>query len=995
MPESTLQRPNRQAKRRDRWMLGWVIMLGALATGAGMHLAWTHRESVERRELLAAAREIEVNLSRQAGAVESFVETVAAFIESSVEVSRAEFESFAGRTAGRWPGLVAVEWQAWVPRAQRAEFEARMSRDLPGFQIVERDAQGRFVPAADRDVHLPIAHVFSTGTTMTRPGLDLAASREWFEAKLAAISAPHAMASPPFGILDATGRGVGEGFSISDAVLTAGTGPARERLRGFVSAVFAYRGMIRAAMGGTRVDRLRVTVRDSAEVAPIFFSWQAGDDAGTAAQEGMRVDSSIAVAGRTWEIAVSPGPGLVTPVVRALPWLILAAGLAATLGCAVAAAWRLRLRGERAVRAAERFAIERRFRDVVDRMSNAVLVVRATGGDDRGIAVVEVNDAAKGLLESGAAVAAGRTLGELLPGTAATALVAAVEHVRRTGELRRVEGLQVPRGGGVRQLEGVVFRVGDGDEICAVLQDLTELKETECALRDARDELDLALDVSRVGLWSWDMAAKSIGLDARCARLFGLAEAGTVDEIAITSRVHPEDMKVVRDEIDRAVREMRSYEVEYRFTLPDGTLRYLCTRARPVKEGPRAVNRIVGCTWDVTERRRMEEHLRRTQRLESLGTLAGGVAHDLNNALAPVTMGLDLLKRRLTDDAEAVDSIKLMQTSVRRASSIVRQLIAFKRGAGESKQPAPAHPKRILEVLGTTLVESFPKEISVLIEPASLDLPRIVADEREAHQVLLNLCVNARDAMTEGGRLVVSCEGLDLGSANQSLFPDLRPGAYVMFTVTDSGRGISSDIRHRVFDPFFTTKEVGKGSGLGLSTALGIVKAHRGSIQFESREGAGTTFRVAFPTFADDEPAKTVPVVEIKAASGASRAPQLLLVDDEVQVRELARRALEQSGFKVLTAGNGREAVELFTQHLQGVDAVVMDLLMPVMNGAAATAAIKRLRPDVPIVGASGFATDALVEEAKAAGITTFLPKPFTVSILVEAVRAAMAKKTG
>lgn len=980
---------------RDSLMLISVVVVGLTATGLGMWLAWGHLDSVMDRRLGEAAREVETQLSREAAAVETFVETVAAFVESSQEVTKIEFDSFVGRTAGRWPGLVAVEWQAWVPAEKRAGFEAAMQADQPGFRIVERDGGGRLVPVATRPVHLPVVHVFNMGVSTSHPGLDLAASREWFEAKIAAIPAPHAVASPSFGIVTSDGRGIGEGFSISDSVLASGTGPARERLQGFVSAVFAYRPLIRAATAGTGIERLHVTVRDAVEISPVYFSWEVGE-----AEHGpdttRRVVSTVEMAGRTWEVTIAPRPELFAGLVPDMPWYVLGFGFLATAVCGVGLCWRQRAQRERESQVGERVGIERRFHDIVDRMSGAVIVVRA-GAAAAPFPVVEFNAPAAGLIGRPRETIVGRPLGEVLSGAADSGLLAALERVRATGEVQHLASLNLIQGDRIRHLAGAVFRVGRGAEMCAVLQDLTELKTAESALREARDELELALDVSRVGLWSWDIAQRSLRLDVRCARLYGLEGTDVVDDAVVTSRIHPEDLKLIREEVERALSEMRSYEVEYRFTLADGTLRFLCSRARPVREPGGSGTKIVGCSWDVTERRRMEEHLRRTQRLESLGTLAGGVAHDLNNALAPVTMGLDLLKRRVLADSEAVESIKLMQTSVRRASSIVRQLIAFKRGAGESKVPSPVHPKRVLELLGTTLVESFPKEISVLIEPASLDLPRIVADEREVHQVLLNLCVNARDAMPDGGRLVVSCEGLELGAANQSQFPELRPGAYVLFCVADTGSGISPEIRHRVFDPFFTTKEVGKGSGLGLSTALGIVRAHRGGIQFESREGVGSTFRVLFPVFVDDEPSRTVPVVALATVAGEpARVSCLLLVDDEAQVRELARRALEQSGFKVMTAGNGREAVELFAQHVQAVDAVIMDLLMPVMNGAAATAAIKRIRPDIPIVGASGFATDALIDEAKAAGITTFLPKPFTVTILVEAVRAAMAqKKTG
>ncbi len=979
----------RAHRLRDGVSIAIVAAIALAVSGLITALAWAHREGVYQRGLSEAVREIEHNLARQAGGVQAFVETVAAFVESSTHVSKAEFDSFMMRTAGLWPGLVAVEWQAWVPEDRLAAFERTMRQEHAEYAVFEYDATGGRMPVGSRDVHLPVVHAYSPGGMAEEPGFDLAANREWLEYKLAAVDTTEAMASPPFGIVGRGGRGLGEGFAVNDVVLIPGAAPVRERIRGFVSAVFAFRPMIDAAMSGTRIHKLHVSVRDLAADMPVYFSWTEGGSS-RAALEDLRATSVIEVVGRRWEILVEPNPELFTGVVLGLPWLVLTAGLLTTVAIVLAMVWRQRIQLEREREAAGRLEIERRFRDVVDRMSGAVFVLRGDA-DGGGLRIVEINAAACGLAGCPCETAAGREFSEVLPGAAAAGLLEALERVRQGGEPQQLELVELVRDGETRHVSAIVFRVGRTGEICAVLHDLTPLKAVESALREARDELELALDVSRVGLWSMDVATRRVRLDSRCLRLFGTGD-DVAEESVLAARVHPEDMKVVHEEMERAVREMRAYEVEYRYTLPDGTLRYLCSRGRPVRGSGTA--KIVGCSWDVTERRRMEEHLRRTQRLESLGTLAGGVAHDLNNALAPVTMGLDLLRRRLSDDPEAAESIKLMQASVRRASAIVRQLIAFKRGAGDNRPQAPAHPKRILEVLGTTLVETLPKEISILIEPASLDLPRVVADEREAHQVLLNLCVNARDAMPRGGRLVVTCEGLEVGPANHEHYPELRAGNHVVFSIADNGTGIPAGIRDRVFDPFFTTKEVGKGSGLGLSTALGIVKAHRGTIQFESREGTGTTFRVILPALSDDEPVRILPAVPPKPpGEAAARVPCLLLVDDEAQVRELSRRALEQSGFKVITAGNGREAVERFAEKVQSIDAVVMDLLMPVMNGAAATAAIKRIRPDVPIVGASGFATDALVDEAKRAGISTFLPKPFTVNVLVEAVRAAMAAK--
>jgi nitrogen-specific signal transduction histidine kinase/CheY-like chemotaxis protein len=404
----------------------------------------------------------------------------------------------------------------------------------------------------------------------------------------------------------------------------------------------------------------------------------------------------------------------------------------------------------------------------------------------------------------------------------------------------------------------------------------------------------------------------------------------------------------------------------------------------------------VGCTWDVTERVRTEEHRQRAQRLASVGTLAGGMAHDLNNALAPIAMGLDLLVRHGRPDARASETIATMVESVRRAAAIVAQLVTFTRGGDGRAVATPV--QRALDELRAVLEETFPESIRIRIDAASAALPLVRIDFAQLQHVLLNLCVNARDAMPRGGSLEITCEAIDIDAARQAAaYPELKPGMHVAVHVADTGGGIAPEIRDCIFDPFFTTKPVGHGSGLGLSTALGVVRAQGGAIRFESREGAGTRFTVLLPAAdAGDKPIP--PAGEMAGASEVTpprslRGSTVLVVDDEPAVREVVRRGLEMEGVRVLVASDGAEAVAMFARCREVIDVVLMDLLMPVMNGAMATAAIRRVRADAIVIAASGYATDAVVNEARKLGVSGFLTKPYEMAALLAALDAAIAKR--
>lgn len=380
---------------------------------------------------------------------------------------------------------------------------------------------------------------------------------------------------------------------------------------------------------------------------------------------------------------------------------------------------------------------------------------------------------------------------------------------------------------------------------------------------------------------------------------------------------------------------------------------------------------------DVTEKKRIETALLRSQRLESLGTLAGGIAHDLNNILSPLTISTFLLRPKVSD-ASGQETLDTMEEVVERGSQLVKQVLSFARGAEGER--LPIHPKHVLREVAGILKETFPKSINVkysVTEP----VPAVLGNATQLHQVLMNLCVNARDAMPEGGELEIKLEGVRLDRHDRQHSPDAKPGQYVLISVQDTGTGIPPKIIDKIFDPFFTTKEPGKGTGLGLSTSLGIVRSHGGFINVYSEPGSGTVFNVYLPAL--DAKVEAVERVE-QPEPPTGNGELILLVDDEEPVRRITRGMLEAFNYRVLTASDGQQACALYRENRDGISAVLTDMMMPVMDGTAIIAELRRLNPQLPIIASSGLAETVKEQQARSLGAQMFLPKPYTATRLLE-----------
>jgi nitrogen-specific signal transduction histidine kinase/CheY-like chemotaxis protein len=391
---------------------------------------------------------------------------------------------------------------------------------------------------------------------------------------------------------------------------------------------------------------------------------------------------------------------------------------------------------------------------------------------------------------------------------------------------------------------------------------------------------------------------------------------------------------------------------------------------------------VVSVAADITEKKQMSERMLRNQRIESLGTLSGGVAHDLNNALAPILVGLDLLRTRYPRESELIDT---MESSGRRGADMLRQLLTFAKGVDGER--IALQPANLLDEVAKIIRGTFPKNIIIRIDYPE-DVEAIRGDSTQLHQVLLNLCLNARDAMARGGTLTLAVANADIGAEEADLIHGARPGRYVEMSIRDTGMGIPAAQIERIFEPFFTTKSPDQGTGLGLSTVLGIMKSHGGFVRVESGVGSGSTFSVYIPAIvpgAVEERQEPAPTTAALQGTGET----ILVVDDENSVRELTRAVLSSLGFKVLTAKDGTEALIYVGEKRAELSLIITDLHMPHMDGLGLVRLLRRTAPAIPVIVASGRMEDDFATEFRSLGVTVFLDKPFTQEMLIAAIKKA------
>jgi len=551
------------------------------------------------------------------------------------------------------------------------------------------------------------------------------------------------------------------------------------------------------------------------------------------------------------------------------------------------------------------------------------------------------------------------------------------------------EEIIVPQPGGARkvylEIKTPLRESGAEGPIIGLLgisTDITASKEAEQAIRESESRFRQIAETIQDVFWIRDLQSGSVlYVSPAYERIWGRpASEITEHPQAWFDSVHEEDRPAVA-RCAQGVLDQTGWDITYRIRRTDGSIRWVHERALPVRDSTGKVYRITGVSEDITDKRKLESHLLRSQRMESIGTLAGGIAHDINNILAPITISTSLLKT-MEADPEKISMLATIETSAMRGADLVRQILSFARG--QEGHPVLLNLNRVALEIGKIVHDFFPRNIEFRVDAAPQLWP-VQADPTHIHQVLMNLCVNARDAMPEGGILSLILHNLEIDEVYASMNANIPPGRYVVVSVRDTGAGIPEDILDKIFDPFFTTKEVGKGTGLGLSTGQSLVHGHGGFIRVQSKPGKGSTFSVHLP-------ASTIPATPERPQDAETRdIPRgrgecILLVDDEEAIRGASRRTLENHGYEVLEAGNGAEAVALYAGRAGHPALVILDMSMPVMDGPSTMLALKALDPGVRIIASSGMMSAKDMAKAQEAGVSQFVSKPYTSERLLLAV---------
>ncbi|MBI2924543.1 MAG: PAS domain-containing protein [Verrucomicrobia bacterium] len=517
---------------------------------------------------------------------------------------------------------------------------------------------------------------------------------------------------------------------------------------------------------------------------------------------------------------------------------------------------------------------------------------------------------------------------------------------------------------------------GQAIGVQGIFWDVTERMRAEEQIRAQARLLDLAQDAIVVR----DLEGRLQYANQAAERLSGWKAAEAFGRKA-TDLVHQD--AAAFEAAQKQLLETGAWSGELRLVAKDGKEFIVFSRWTLLRDEAGQPKSVLAISTDIGEQKKLEAQFLRVQRLEGIGTLAGGIAHDLNNILSPILMSAAMLRLEQSE-AEIEQTLTILERSARRGAEIVRQLLTF--GRGVEGERVAVQLKHLIKDMVKMVRETFPKTITVSAK-APDGLWPVLGDATQLHQVLLNLCVNARDAMPAGGHLSLTAQNAPLEAADAGTPPEAKAGPYVRLQVTDNGQGIAPEIIEKIFDPFFTTKAFGKGSGLGLSTVLGIVQSHGGFLHVRSEVGQGSTFEVYLPATPEAEAlaAATAPV-ELKRGQGEL----ILLVDDEARIRELSQMLLEEYGYRVVGAADGIEALTLFAQQRHSINLVLTDLLMPLLDGLSLVRGLKKMDPQVKVIVASGIGSSSTLQtklsELEALGVTTILAKPVSVDKLLNAL---------
>jgi two-component system cell cycle sensor histidine kinase/response regulator CckA len=545
-------------------------------------------------------------------------------------------------------------------------------------------------------------------------------------------------------------------------------------------------------------------------------------------------------------------------------------------------------------------------------------------------------------------------------------------------------------------MSGIRIAEEEDARLLLILQDLTEEERLHAARRISEQRFhDLVQELDAI-VWEADAATlRFTFVSQRAEALLGYPVEHWLGERDFwTARVHPEDRGRAVALCRAALAKGKDHEFEYRSVAADGRVIWLRDIVHVARDLRGEARQLRGITLDLTERKRSEEalrqsedQLRQAQKMEAVGQLAGGIAHDFNNLLMVIQGDSDLILRRLPEGHTLRRNADGIREASQQAAALTRQLLAFSRK--QVLAPKVVDLNTIVAGLHKMLQRLLGETIH-LVTVGAPTLASVKADPGQIEQVIMNLAVNSRDAMPDGGQLTIETGQLELDEATARQHGEALPGSYVMLAVTDTGCGMDEATRSRLFEPFFTTKEQGKGTGLGLSTVYGIVKQSGGHIWVYSEPGRGTTLKICLPAVAAE--LEDVDVVDVPAIveTPAAGAETVLLVEDAARVREVVREILEMSGYRILEARHGVEAIEISERHDGPIHLMVTDVVMPQMSGRELAQHLAPLRPDMRVLYMSGYTDDAIVRHGVLEADTAFLSKPFTPDALAAKVRGVL-----
>jgi PAS domain S-box-containing protein len=544
----------------------------------------------------------------------------------------------------------------------------------------------------------------------------------------------------------------------------------------------------------------------------------------------------------------------------------------------------------------------------------------------------------------------------------------------------------ITRGGDLREVlwNNTLLRDADGRVIgvACVGEDVTDRRRAERGLRASEERFrQIAENIQEV-FWMADSEMEQmLYVSPAYSKIWGRP----TDSLYASPRtwidaVHPDDREAVMLAAGTK-RGLGTFDETYRIVRPDGTIRWIRDRGFPVRDDAGRIYRYVGTAEDITDRKKLHEQYLRAQRLESIGMLAAGIAHDLNNVLAPVLMATPMLREHVTG-ADDLEMLTTVERSAKRGAALVKQILGFAHGI--SGEPTPIQSKHLLNDVAAIIQETFPKSIQ-LETHIPKDLWIVNGNPTQIHQVLLNLCVNARDAMPAGGTLTLRGENRVLDELSSLAVEGARPGRWLVLQVEDNGSGIDPAILAHIWEPFYTTKTADKGTGLGLSTVRGIVETHRGFTVLSTQAGKGTRFSVYLPV-SDGVPGSE----QVAPPAPRGGGEFILVVDDEANIREMVKTIVSRHGYRVLAAVDGIEAISALAQQVGEIDLVVTDMVMPRLGGQQLIDVIRRLNPEAKVLAISGGAQDKDLTIGPSSHADAFLMKPFTADALLQEIHTLL-----